>query len=113
MLLISVLAAACCLAQRAAPDTNDIYKPFCAWIQHGDGFTFGAAFVRLNSSGQTQLSPCDRRLNLASSVQLAVFCPKVDEISLVTINTTTGFNTVSFPFLLSLLEFDFSIFLSG
>jgi hypothetical protein len=42
-------------------------------------------------------------------VQPAVFCPKVDEISLLTINTTTGFNPVSFPFLLlSLLEFDFS-----
>jgi hypothetical protein len=69
MLLISALAAACCLSQLAAPITNGIYKSCSsAWIQRGDAFTFGAAFVGLNSfSGQTKLCPCDRRLNLASS----------------------------------------------
>ncbi|KAF0897417.1 hypothetical protein E2562_036953 [Oryza meyeriana var. granulata] len=43
-------------------------------------------------SGSVQLSRCDNRLNLASSSQLAVFHPKVSEISLFTINSTTGFN---------------------
>jgi hypothetical protein len=98
MLLVAAFAAACCLAQLAAADTNGVYEP-CndARIQRGDGFTFGVAFAGLNSffSGQTQLSPCDHRLNVASSAQLAVFRPKVDEISLLTINTTSGFNLVS------------------
>jgi hypothetical protein len=52
MLLVSALAVACCLAQLAAPDTNGLYEPCSsAWIRRGDGFTFGAAFVGLNSSG--------------------------------------------------------------
>jgi hypothetical protein len=61
-----------------------VYEPCSdARIQRGDDFTFGLAFVGFNSfSGQTQLCPCDRRLNLASFTQLAVFRPKVDEISL-------------------------------
>jgi hypothetical protein len=98
MLLVAALAAACCLAQLVAGDTNGVYEPCSdARIQRGDGFTFGVVFSGYSSffSGQTQLSPCDRRLNLASSAQLAVFRPKVDEISLLTINTTTGFNPVS------------------
>ncbi|RRT39681.1 hypothetical protein B296_00045999 [Ensete ventricosum] len=37
------------------------------------------------------LSPCDSRLSLSSrGAQLAVFRPKVDEISLLTVNTTTN-----------------------
>ena len=43
---------------------------------------------------QTHLSPCDPRLSLpGGSAQLAVFRPKVDEISLLTNNSTT-FNHV-------------------
>ncbi|XP_035823907.1 expp1 protein isoform X2 [Zea mays] len=94
---VSLALAACCLAQLAAGDTNGVYEP-CSdgRIQRGDGFTFGVVFAGYNAffSGNTQLSPCDRRLNLAASGQLAVFRPKVDEISLLTINTTTGFNPV-------------------
>jgi hypothetical protein len=91
-----------CLAQLAAGDTNGVYEPCSdAWIQRGDGFSFGVVFTGYNTffSGNTQLSPCDRRLNLASSAQLAVFRPKVDEISLLTINSTTEFNPVSNPFI--------------
>ena len=115
---LALAVAACCLARLAAGDTNGVYEPCSdARIQRGDGFTFGVVFAGVNSffSGQTQLSPCDRRLNLAASAQLAVFRPKVDEISLLTINTTTGFDPVSDPLLtLSiLLEFAFSIAFVG
>uniref|UniRef100_A0A0E0P6C7 Xylanase inhibitor N-terminal domain-containing protein n=1 Tax=Oryza rufipogon TaxID=4529 RepID=A0A0E0P6C7_ORYRU len=77
----------------AARDENRVYDPCSdSRIQRGDGFSFGIAFANLGafySGGSVQLSPCDRRLSLASSGQLAVFRPKVDEISLLTINTTT------------------------
>ncbi|XP_062211932.1 uncharacterized protein LOC133912951 [Phragmites australis] len=95
---MALAVAACCLAQLAAADTNGVYEPCSdARIQRGDGFTFGVAVAGYNAffSGPTQLSPCDRRLNLAASAQLALFRPKVDEISLLTINTTTGFNPAS------------------
>ncbi|XP_035823906.1 expp1 protein isoform X1 [Zea mays] len=76
---VSLALAACCLAQLAAGDTNGVYEP-CSdgRIQRGDGFTFGVVFAGYNAffSGNTQLSPCDRRLNLAASGQLAVFRPK-------------------------------------
>jgi hypothetical protein len=103
LVAISLAVAACCLAQLAVGDTNGVYEPCSdARIQRGDGFTFGVVFAGYNAffSGNTQLSPCDRRLNLAASGQLAVFRPKVDEISLLTINTTTGFNPVRDPGLL-------------
>jgi len=106
--LLVLALAVTSLAQLAAGDTNGVYEPCSdAWIQRGDGFTFGIVFAGYNAffSGNTQLSPCDRRLNLASSGQLAVFRPKVDEISLLTINTTTGFNPVSDPVLLAWFKF--------
>ncbi|KAK6131901.1 hypothetical protein DH2020_034359 [Rehmannia glutinosa] len=62
-----------------------------------DGFTFGLVFSSRDSFffNHTQLSPCDRRLSLSgNSGQLAVFRPKVDEISLLSINSTT-FDPVS------------------
>jgi hypothetical protein len=97
LLLALALAA---LATLAAGDSNGAYDP-CSdtRIQRGDGFTFGLAFAGSGAffSGSTQLSPCDRRLNLNSPSQLAVFRPKVDEISLLTVNTTTGFSPVSDP----------------
>ncbi|KAK1287773.1 hypothetical protein QJS10_CPB19g01309 [Acorus calamus] len=74
-------------------DTNHVYAP-CAdtKIQKDDGFSFGIAFSTKQSffdSNNVQLSPCDSRLSLsASSAQFALFRPKVDEISLLTINTT-------------------------
>lgn len=76
-------------------DTNKVFSP-CgdAAVQRSDGFTFGISFASRSSffiNASVQLSPCDHRLGLASNSQLAVFRPKVDEISLLTINTSNFF----------------------
>ena len=87
-----------------AANTNHLYQP-CGdtKIQRSDGFTFGIAFSSKDSffyNQSHQLSPCDRRLSLASSSnsQLALFRPKVDEISLLTINTSNFFPVLSYSF---------------
>ncbi|EXB63662.1 hypothetical protein L484_027004 [Morus notabilis] len=76
-----------------AADTNDVYDPCSdSKVQKLDGFTFGLAFSTKESFffNQTQLSPCDKRLSLSdSNSQLAVFRPKVDEISLLSIDGNT------------------------
>lgn len=82
-------------------DQNTVFDP-CSdtTVQKNDGFTFGLAFSSKESffSNEVQLSPCDTRLPLLGGAsQLAIFRPKVDEISLLTINSTT-FNPVSFFF---------------
>ena len=82
-----------------ASDTNRVYSPCSdARVEISDGFTFGIAFASRNSffnGNNTQLSPCDRRLNLAGSgSQIAAFRPKVDEISLLSISSTS-FSPVS------------------
>ncbi|VFQ67887.1 unnamed protein product [Cuscuta campestris] len=73
-------------------DTNSVFDPCLdTKVQKKDGFTFGLVFSSRENFffNQTQLSPCDRRLSLSGkSAQLAVFRPKVDEISLLTINST-------------------------
>ncbi|KAF0912089.1 hypothetical protein E2562_012987 [Oryza meyeriana var. granulata] len=78
----------------AGGDTNGVYDPCAdATVQRGDGFTFGVAFAGHDAffSDGVQLSPCDSRLSLASKgAKLAVFRPKVDEISLLTVNTSGG-----------------------
>jgi hypothetical protein len=77
-------------------DTNHVYSP-CSdtTVQKSDGFSFAIAFAARTAffvNTSVQLSPCDRRLSLSSSnAQIAVFRPKVDEISLLTINTTGSF----------------------
>lgn len=79
-----------------AANTNGVYQP-CAdtKIQRSDGFTFGIAFSSKDNfynNQSHQLSPCDRGLSLASlNSQLALFRPKVDEISLLSINTSSFF----------------------
>ncbi|XP_019169019.1 PREDICTED: uncharacterized protein LOC109164916 isoform X2 [Ipomoea nil] len=74
-------------------DTNPVFNPCLdTQIQKWDGFTFGLVFSSKDNFffNQTQLSPCDRRLPLsAKSAPLAVFRPKVDEISLLTLSSTT------------------------
>ncbi|KAL5545688.1 hypothetical protein UlMin_005375 [Ulmus minor] len=77
-----------------ASDTNQVFSP-CSdtKVEVGDGFTFGIAFAAKNSfyqngSSGALLSPCDRRLTLSNS-QLALFRPKVDEISLLTVNSSS------------------------
>ncbi|GLJ15097.1 hypothetical protein SUGI_0246750 [Cryptomeria japonica] len=77
-----------------ADDNNRVFSP-CSdtLVQKKDGFTFGLAFATRESffSNNVELSPCDKRLALSSkSSQAAVFRPKVDQISLLTINTTSG-----------------------
>nr|XP_043622821.1 uncharacterized protein LOC122594430 [Erigeron canadensis] len=73
-------------------DTNNVFDP-CSdtKVLRGDGFTFGLAFSSKESffSNQIQLSPCDTRLSLhGTNAQLAVFRPKVDELTFLTLNTS-------------------------
>ncbi|KAK9068537.1 hypothetical protein SSX86_012652 [Deinandra increscens subsp. villosa] len=75
----------------SSSDNNHVFSP-CAdsTIQKSDGFTFGIAFAARTAfffNSTVQLSPCDRRLSLSSG-QLSVFRPKVDEISLLTVNSS-------------------------
>lgn len=84
-------------------DTNPVLSP-CddAKINRWDGFTFGLAFSSKEAFflNENQLSPCDSRLALATkNAQLALFRPKVDEISLLTIDST-AFNPVYITFML-------------
>lgn len=99
---VLVLVTSSWLLKVQSADTNGVYSP-CSdtTVQRHDGFTFGIAFASRtsffyngNSSG-SQLSPCDSRLSLSSAgSQVAAFRPKVDEISLLTINTSS-FSPVS------------------
>ncbi|KAL6893939.1 hypothetical protein ACP4OV_008037 [Aristida adscensionis] len=95
---LAAVAAALLLAVAAAAgggDGNGVYDPCAdAAVQRGDGFTFGLAFARRDAffSGGVQLSPCDSRLGLAGAgagAHVAVFRPRVDEISLLTVNTSS------------------------
>lgn len=81
----------------AGDDRNGVFDP-CAdtTVRRGDGFTFGVAFTVRDAffSGGVQLSPCDSRLGLANRAQVALYRPQVDEISLLTINSSS-FDPVS------------------
>ncbi|XP_009608547.1 uncharacterized protein [Nicotiana tomentosiformis] len=98
LLLFLLTISALSLSSESRSDTNHVYPPCAdAKVQRSDGFSFGIAFAPrnsffINSSSSVQLSPCDRRLSLSSAnSQLALFRPKVDEISLLTINTSNFF----------------------
>lgn len=88
-----------------AADTNDVYSPCLdAKVQRGDGFTFGIALadkqIFFQEGNGPQLSPCDSRLGLSSKeAQAAMFRPKVDEISLLTINRSALDSVCNFMFL--------------
>ncbi|GKV31956.1 hypothetical protein SLEP1_g40605 [Rubroshorea leprosula] len=92
LLMLVTVAMTSILVESA--NTNNVYSP-CSdtTVQLSDGFTFGIAFASRQSffyNSNQQLSPCDRRLSLSSSnSQISVFRPKVDEISLLTINTSS------------------------
>uniref|UniRef100_A0A7C8ZG14 Expp1 protein n=1 Tax=Opuntia streptacantha TaxID=393608 RepID=A0A7C8ZG14_OPUST len=96
MLLLTLTAMSISISVEGG-DNNNVYSP-CkdTTVQRHDGFTFGIAFSSKNSfflnndskNTSLQLSPCDKRLSL-SNAQLALFRPKVDEISLLTINTSS------------------------
>ncbi|KAH7438768.1 hypothetical protein KP509_04G030800 [Ceratopteris richardii] len=71
-------------------DTNSVLSP-CkdTTVQVGDGFTFGIAFSNKNTDFSikgVQYSPCDKRMTNLSSGLLSLFRPRVDRISLLTIN---------------------------
>ncbi|KAJ9181279.1 hypothetical protein P3X46_009423 [Hevea brasiliensis] len=97
-LLFTVLAVVSLLLPVESGDTNHIYWP-CGdtTVQRSDGFTFAIAFASrtaffYNNNSSLQLSPCDSRLALSSQgSQISVFRPKVDEISLLTINSSSFF----------------------
>lgn len=88
--MIVVIMATRLIIGAIADDTNGVFSP-CedSKAQKSDGFTFGLAFSKKEFffSDNIQLSPCDSRLGLANKMaKLAIFRPKVDEISLLTIN---------------------------
>ncbi|KAI3696839.1 hypothetical protein L6452_29419 [Arctium lappa] len=96
ILLIAVVTTFSTTAYLAesSSDNNHVFSPCAdATVQRSDGFTFGIAFAARTAfffNTSVQLSPCDRRLSLSSSnSQLSVFRPKVDEISLLTINSSS------------------------
>ncbi|KAG6596627.1 hypothetical protein SDJN03_09807, partial [Cucurbita argyrosperma subsp. sororia] len=76
-----------------ARDSNRIFSP-CAdtTVEKSDGFTLGLAFATQQKfvfNKTLNLSPCDSRLALTNGNSLiSVFRPMVDEISLLTVNTT-------------------------
>ncbi|CAI0406413.1 unnamed protein product [Linum tenue] len=95
--LILALALSSSLWIVTSEDTNRVFSP-CAdtKVQLSDGYTFGIVFASRNAfynngnTSGTQLSPCDSRLGLSGqNAQLSVFRPKVDEISILTINTSS------------------------
>ncbi|CAN1306720.1 hypothetical protein LINPERPRIM_LOCUS26888 [Linum perenne] len=96
LLLLSLTISSSLLAAKS-DDTNSVASPCTdTKVQSSDGYTLGIAFASRsafynngNTSG-TQLSPCDSRLGLAGqNSQISIFRPKVDEISLLTINTSS------------------------
>ncbi|CAJ2672875.1 unnamed protein product [Trifolium pratense] len=79
-----------------AGDTNNAFSPCTdTRVQRSDGFTFGLAFASkdkffYNNNNSVQLSPCDSRLSLSNSnSQISLFRPKIDEISLLSVNSTS------------------------
>lgn len=99
LLLCCLFAAVLTSSLTEAGDDNQVYSPCSdSTVAIGDGFTFGIAFAARNSffgttngNGSVQYSPCDRRrLSLNGNSEVAVFRPKVDEITLLTINTSSS-----------------------
>jgi hypothetical protein len=94
--ITTILAAAIAVLSVSAGDTNGVYSPCLdTTVARSDGFTFAIAFAAQNSffsNNTLQLSPCDTRLHLSNAnSQIAVFRPKVDEISLLTVNSSSFF----------------------
>ena len=96
LLLCFLFAAALTSSLTEAGDDNRVYSPCSdSTVAVGDGFTFGIAFAArasfFGTNRSVQYSPCDRRrLSLSGNSELAVFRPKVDEITLLTINTSSS-----------------------
>ncbi|KAM7258082.1 hypothetical protein ACFE04_013823 [Oxalis oulophora] len=96
-MMLIIFTIATLIAVISAGDGNEVFDPCSdAKVAEGDGFTFGIAFSTKEAFflDQIQYSPCDSRLGLSGkSAQLAIFRPMVDEISLLTINSS-NFNPV-------------------
>lgn len=97
MVTVHMMIVVMMIKNYAYADTNIIFNP-CddSKVKRWDGFTFGLAFSTKEAFflDQIQLSPCDSRLALATkNAKLTIFRPKVDEISLLTIDDT-NFNPV-------------------
>ncbi|KAF5473957.1 hypothetical protein F2P56_005903 [Juglans regia] len=90
---ITMMAVALLALSVGASDNNRVYSPCLdTTVARSDGFTFAIAFAARNSffyNNTLQLSPCDSRLGLSSNSQIALFRPKVDEISLLTVNSSS------------------------
>lgn len=88
-LLLAVQVAVIGFWSVQAGDNNNVFSP-CqdTTVQKGDGFTFGLAFAPNESfySTTSRLSPCDK--SFVAGSKIALFRPKVDEITLMTINST-------------------------
>ena len=101
--IVAAITVALLAASAFAGDTNRAYSPCMdTRVQRHDGFTLGIAFASRDkffyNNGNVSLSPCDSRLSLSSSnSQISVFRPKVDEISLLTVNSSS-FVAVRFSF---------------
>ncbi|XP_061350426.1 uncharacterized protein LOC133295603 [Gastrolobium bilobum] len=93
LVTVAVLVAA---LPAHAGDTNGVFSPCTdTRVQRSDGFTLGIVFASkdkffYNNNSSVQLSPCDTRLSLSNSnSQISLFRPKVDEISLLTVNSSS------------------------
>ncbi|KAG6554944.1 hypothetical protein Mapa_003528 [Marchantia paleacea] len=93
VLIVAFALSVLCVV--ADSDDNKITKP-CqdTTVKKYDGFTFGLVIAKNESfftkgKNPVQLSPCDKRLTNLNSGQVAVFRPKVDEISLLIINSSS------------------------
>ncbi|KAJ6778547.1 CSL ZINC FINGER PROTEIN [Salix koriyanagi] len=92
--LVFLVTIASTLFLVKSANTNKVYSPCLdTTVQVSDAFTFAIAFSSTKSfffNSSLELSPCDRRLDLTNqNSQISVFRPKVDEISLLTINTSS------------------------
>lgn len=98
LLLATVLIV---LSVGAEANKNPVYSPCMdTTVLKNDGFTFGLVIASNRSFflNRVQLSPCDLRLqDSLRDGKIALFRPKVDEISLLLVNHTE-FNPVSIIF---------------
>ena len=89
------------LSVGARANTNTVYSPCTdTTVLKNDGFTLGLAIASNRSFflSRIQFSPCDLRLqDRLRDSKIALFRPKVDEISLLIVNHTE-FNPVSIVF---------------
>ncbi|KAL9230624.1 hypothetical protein vseg_005952 [Gypsophila vaccaria] len=77
-------------------DNNKVYSP-CedTTVQKDDGFSLGFALSAaktsffLSNNESVQLSPCDKRLSLSGQARFALFRPFVDQISLLTLDSSS------------------------